>query len=96
MIEAFDSEVISSFKGKKLIDRVEGVSNAGYTLGKVPPYYKYLCHNKMKNLRRVLLWEILRYEPIILFTLDSLNRQFQEVLRKDVSYIHYFLESAMD
>ena len=46
------------------------------------------------NIRTVLLWETIRYEPCILFTLESMSKAMHDELSRDLSYIHYFLEET--
>ena len=50
----------------------------------------------MKNLRRVLLWEMIRHYHQILFTLKCLNKNMLNSLSTDMSYIHYFLEEICE
>ena len=46
----------------------------------------------MKEVRRVLLWEIIRYSPGIFFALEASSQAMRNQLCSDVSYIHFFLE----
>ena len=40
-----------------------------------------------------LLWETIRYSPIILFTIEPTNQSLRKSLSHDISHFHYFLES---
>ena len=47
---------------------------------------------KIKNLRRVLIWEVIRYWPPTLYILEATCAEMKANVSSDVSYIHYFLE----
>ena len=40
-----------------------------------------------------LLWETIRYSPVILYTLDTVMKGLRSSLFNDMSHFHYFLES---
>ena len=40
-----------------------------------------------------LLWEIIRYSPQILFIIETTKNLLRKHLSRDISRIHYFLES---
>ena len=42
-----------------------------------------------------LLWEIIRYCPGILFSIEPAKRGLRSALCHDLSHFHYFLESEM-
>ena len=46
----------------------------------------------MKSIRRVLLWEIMRYKPKTLFILSVVSKDLLKAISGDVSYIQWFLE----
>ena len=46
----------------------------------------------MESVRRVHLWEIIRYEPKVFFILDAVSKTIKQILESDVSYIQYYLE----
>ena len=46
----------------------------------------------MESVRRVHLWEIIRYEPKVFFILDAVSKTIKQILESDVSYIQYFME----
>ena len=46
----------------------------------------------MENLRRVLLWEVIRYAPHLIFSFNCLSKSMQASLSDDPAYIYYFLE----
>ena len=46
----------------------------------------------MFNLKRVLMYEILRYYPPTLRILESTCKGIQASLYSDITYIHYFIE----
>ena len=48
----------------------------------------------MKEIRRVLLWEIIRYSPNIFFVLEACSQHMRNQLYSDVSYLQYFLEET--
>ena len=48
----------------------------------------------LDTLRRVLMWEMIGYYPEIFFILQSTNVKLNTVLKSDLDYIYYFLEST--
>ena len=54
--------------------------------------YKRESVHKMEPIRKVLLWEMIRYSPIIYFTLESVSKAVKSTLENDESYFQYFLE----
>ena len=40
-----------------------------------------------------LIWETIRYYPLILFTLEPVMKSLRSSLSHDMSHFHYFLES---
>ena len=50
----------------------------------------------MENLRRVLLWEVIRYISEGLFTLEWVSKIMKNSLSGDESYMHWFLEEIYD
>ena len=46
----------------------------------------------MENLRRVLLWEVIRYSAAGLFTLLSVCKTLNTNLSADPSYMYWFME----
>ena len=43
-------------------------------------------------IRRVYLWEMIRYLPDIFFKLECVSKQIKTTLESDVSYFQYYLE----
>ena len=46
----------------------------------------------MESIRRVHLWEMIRYSPTIFFILESVSKKVKMILESDVSYMQYYLE----
>ena len=46
----------------------------------------------MEPIRKVLLWEMILYSPIIYCTLESVFKAVKSTLENDESYFQYFLE----
>ena len=46
----------------------------------------------MEKLRRVLLWEVIRYEPHLLFLFNCLSKSMHDSLSSDLTYVYFFLE----
>ena len=40
-----------------------------------------------------LWWETIRFDPIILFSLEATSKGLRSIMCNDMSHIHYFLES---
>ena len=47
---------------------------------------------KKEPIRRVYLWEMIRYSPMIFFKLESSSKRVKMILESDLSYFHYYLE----
>ena len=48
----------------------------------------------MESVRRVLLWEMIRYYPELFFSLYCASRKMQGNLTQDLSYLLYYLEES--
>ena len=50
----------------------------------------------MEEIRRVHLWEMIRYDPNIFFVLEATSKKLKMMLESDESYMHYYLEEMHD
>ena len=50
----------------------------------------------MNTIRKDLLWETLRYTPVIFFALEVVNHRMQYKLKSDLCFFYYFLQELFD
>ena len=43
-----------------------------------------------------LLWETIRFSPLILYTIEPMSKRLKKSLCHDLSHFHYFLECEFD